>query len=288
MSEILVTGASGFIGSHIVPRLRAGGHSVIAVDVAAGDVADASTWSAVRQVDVVVHLAARSFVPDSWRMAPEYLRTNIVGTANALEYCRVNGAHLVFLSSYMYGEPEILPISESSSIVARNPYALSKKLAEEACRFYAENWGTSVTVFRPFNVYGPGQAEPFLVPYILRQIAEREMIRVKDLGPRRDYVYVKDVVDAIVLAVGSAGDGFHVYNLGSGASHSVEELIALIQAVAKTALAVVPDGERRQDEIMETVADISAARGELGWSPRFTLREGLEDMAREAGLVAGG
>jgi nucleoside-diphosphate-sugar epimerase len=277
VAEILVTGASGFIGSHLVPRLRAEGHHVVAVDSSAGDVADASTWESLPRTDVVIHLAARSFVPDSWRDPAAYIRSNTLGTVGALDYCRTPGARLVFLSSYMYGEPERLPIDESAPVVVRNPYALSKQLAEDACRFYADAYGVAVTVLRPFNVYGSGQNEPFLIPFVVRQVGDGRVIRVKDLGPKRDYVYVKDVVDAVVRAAEQAG-GFCVYNVGSGASHSVDELIAEIQAVRGTALPVEADGERRKDEIMETVADISAARQALGWSPRFSLRAGLEDM----------
>jgi nucleoside-diphosphate-sugar epimerase len=202
------------------------------------------------------------------------MRSNLLGTIEALEFCRRHGARLVFLSSYMYGEPERLPIDETAPVIARNPYALSKKLAEDACRFYAESFGTSVTVFRPFNVYGPGQAEPFLVPFIARQIWEGKEIRVKDLAPRRDYVYVQDVVDGIVSGA-EQGLGYQLFNLGSGQSHSVEELIAAMQLVSGSALPVTTAGERRPEEIMDTVADISAARRAFGWTPGYSLRDGL-------------
>lgn len=279
MSRILVTGAAGFIGSHLLPVLRAAGHDVIAVSSAAGDVAEQSTWAALPAAACVVHLAARSFVPDSWREPGEFMRTNLLGTTGALEYCRMHGARLVFLSSYMYGTPDSLPIHETAPLVARNPYALSKKLAEDVCRFYAERLEVDVTVLRPFNVYGPRQAELFLVPFLVRQVREGVVIRVQDLAPRRDYVYIEDVVAGILRAVEGLG-GFRVFNLGSGRSHSVEELIVELQRVAGTALPVVSDEERRKDEVMDTVADISEAERYLGWIPRFSLREGLEDLLR--------
>lgn len=277
MTRVLVTGASGFIGGHVVARLRADGYETIAVDRTWGDISVAATWRGFPPADAVVHLAARSFVPDSWESPAGFLRTNLSGTVEALEYCRTHGAHLVFLSSYMYGDAVRQPVHESSALVAKNPYALSKKLADEACQFFAERLGASVAVLRPFNIYGPGQSETFLVPTILRQLESGTEVRVRDLDPRRDYIYVADVVEAIVRAV-AARPGFNVLNLGSGRSHSVAELIDTIQQVWGTDLPVTSDGVRRPDEIMDTVADISLAEERLGWKPRFTLRQGLEQL----------
>jgi GDP-4-dehydro-6-deoxy-D-mannose reductase len=279
LSSILVTGAAGFIGRRLVPALEGAGHRVHAVDSRAGDVADAATWARMPAVEVVVHLAGRTFVPDSWAQPEAFIRSNVLGAAEALGFCRTRGARLVFLSSYLYGNPARLPIHEDAPIAATNPYALSKQLAEEACRFYAERLAVPVTVLRPFNVYGPGQGEPFLIPHIVRQLAEGGPIQVKDLEPRRDYVYVDDVVAAIACAVGRRG-GFGVFNVGSGVSHSVAQLIDAIQDVWQTRAHVRSAGERRHDEIMDTVADVSAAEAELGWRPRFGLREGLAELRR--------
>jgi nucleoside-diphosphate-sugar epimerase len=277
MSRVLVTGGSGFIGKHLVPRLRAEGHEVFPPARTSGDVAEPATWKSYPAADVVVHLAAKSFVPDSWEAPGVFLRTNLLGTITAMEYCRAHGAHLVFPSSYMYGDAGPQPIPESAALVAKNPYALSKKLAEEACEFFATRFGINVTILRLFNIYGPGQSDPFLIPTIVNQLKAGREVHVRDLEPRRDYVYVRDVVDAMVKAV-ETGRGFRVFNLGSGASHSVADLIRTIQEVWGTDLPVRSDGRRRPDEIMDTVADIARAEQQLGWKPRFTLRQGIEDL----------
>lgn len=274
MASVLVTGARGFIGAHLLPVLEAAGHAVVGLGREAGDVADAATWVRLARHDVVVHLAARSFVPDSWKNPAAFLRNNLLGSVGALNYCRTHTSRLIFLSSYLYGNPATLPIAESAPLVATNPYALSKKLCEEACAFYARGFGTDVTILRPFNVYGPGQPEHFLIPSIVRQLSEGNAIRVMDLEPKRDYVYVGDLAEAVALAI-ARPSRFSVLNIGTGQSHSVAEVIDTLQRLKRTALPVTSTAERRPDEILDCRADITAARSTLGWAPRVTLEEGL-------------
>ena len=172
--------------------------------------------------------------------------------------CRARGARLVFPSSYLYGDAGHQPIAEDATLVAKNPYALSKKLAEEACQFFADRSGVRVTILRPFNIYGPGQSGTFLVPTIATQLETGNEVHVKDLEPRRDYVYVLDVVEAMVKAVVSER-GFRVFNLGSGASYSVADLIQTMQDVWGTNLPVRSDWVRRQDKRSWTRSLISGA-----------------------------
>lgn len=275
--KILVTGATGFIGKHIVPALASRGYEVLVYNSAAGDVAQAATWQGFADADVVIHLAGRSFVPASWADPSAFLHCNLMGTVEALNYCKARNARLIFLSSYLYGHPQALPIPETAPLDATNPYALSKKLAEEACSFYAKRFGVDITVLRPFNVYGPGQPSDFLIPSIIRQVQQGLPIRVKDLDPRRDYVYVSDLVSAILASIGTLS-GYQVYNIGSGSSYSVQELIEVIQQINGSALPVISAQERRRDEIMDTIADIQAARNCLNWAPEVDLAQGLRQM----------
>lgn len=274
MYKILVTGASGFIGQHAVARFRVDGHDVVSATRRDGDVAEEVTWERFPKCDVVVHLAGRSFVPESWQRPELFVQCNVLGATAALNYCRRHFAKLVYLSSYLYGNPQRLPISEDALLYATNPYALSKILGEQVARFYAENFGVPVTILRPFNVYGPGQSEKFLIPAIVKQLTTANEIRVKDLEPCRDYVHVLDVVDAISRAV-SATRKFGVYNIGSGVSYSVARIVDAVQTVWGTSLPVISDQERRPGEIHDTVADVSAAELALGWRPRLSLLDGL-------------
>lgn len=274
MSKILATGASGFIGRHLVPKLRDAGHEVVEAGSDSGDIADESTWLKFSQVEVVIHLAGKSFVPDSWVDPAMFIRCNLLGTVAALEYCRKHDARLIFLSSYLYGNTDAISIPETAPLIANNPYGLSKKLAEEACRFYSDSFDTNITILRLFNVYGPGQPENFLIPSIIRQVNLREAIHIKNLEPRRDYVYVGDVVQAILKAIHCQGR-FNIFNIGSGVGYSVEELIQIIQSVKRTNLPVYSDAEKRKDEVMNAVADITKAKLQLGWAPQWTLVQGV-------------
>src|SRR2546426_4125403 len=235
MARILVTGADGFVGRALVRSLARDGHGVIALGRSAGDVAEATTWADLPPVDHVCHLAARSYVPDSWRDPAGFVHTNMLGTTRALDHCRAHGAHCVYVSGYLYGVPKRLPIREDDPLEPNNPYALSKYLAEQVCAFYAASFGLSVTILRPFNVFGAGQRGEFLIPTILDQIRKGETIRVKDLAPRRDYVFLDDLVSALSRAIASPA-GHRAFNIGSGISYSVQDIIDVAQQVAGTRL----------------------------------------------------
>ena len=280
MTKMLVTGATGFIGTHLVAKLREHQHEVFTANSKSGDIADNSTWLAFPDTEIVIHLAGKTFVPDSWTCPGDFLRTNLQGTICALNYCRERKGRLIFMSSYLYGVPEKLPISECDSLHANNPYALSKKLAEEACRFYSDYYEVNVTVLRPFNIYGPGQNTKFLIPSIIEQIAGGVALKVKDLEPKRDYVYIDDLVEAFLNVI-ERPRRFDIFNIASGTSHSVGEVIHLIQNIAGKNLPVLSDGERRKEEVMDTRADITHAREILGWHPRWSLSAGCARILQE-------
>ncbi len=280
MSSLLVTGSSGFIGRALCPALRLGGHAVVEMTRSNGDICDAATFDRIGNADHVIHLAGSTYVPDSWTDPLSFHRTNVMGTASVLEYCRRSGARLTFVSSYLYGTPERLPVAESAVPRPNNPYALSKLLAEQLCEFYAAHHATNVAVLRPFNVFGPGQKKHFLIPKILDQVIQGKPIQIKDLAPRRDYVYIDDLIDALVKTL-DAPAGYNLCNIGSGVSISVKESIDIIQSVAGSHLPVICDGEVRPNEINDVYADINRARALLAWRPRLTFREGIERMLAE-------
>ena len=286
MSTFLITGASGFVGRALVWKLRADGDSVIGLSRGDGDIAQPATLRAHQKSDIdrVFHLAARTFVPQSWEEPADFHRVNTGGTLNVLEFCRGRKVPLTYVSAYLYGQPKAQPIHEEHALAPNNPYALSKVLAETACEFYARVYGLPVTVIRPFNIYGPGQNEDFLIPSILRQTLEEDKIEVRDLAPKRDYLYIDDLTELLAATL-NAPPGYNVYNAGTGISYSVAEVIAAIQAEVGTSKPVHCEQKTRVQEIDDTCANVDKARNELGWSPKHSFRDGIRaiiDVMKEA------
>jgi GDP-4-dehydro-6-deoxy-D-mannose reductase len=279
MIDALVTGAGGFIGQALCENLFSQERSFLALTSLDGDVAAPETWKSLPPARVLFHLAGRSFVPDSWLSSPDFVSVNVAGTERALAYCREHGSRLVLASAYVYGIPQRLPIQENDRISPNNPYALTKRMAEQLCEFAAQYQGVAVTALRIFNVFGPGQRTEFLVPGILQQIMAGSEIRLLDLTPRRDYVYLSDVVDAFIKA-SEVSPGFHAINVGSGYSLSVAEIVAKIQSVAGTRLPVTSDSVERPQEIPDVVADISLAQKVLGWRPQMSFEGGIEEILK--------
>lgn len=276
MKNVLVTGASGFIGQKLVVALNDAGYKVVTLK---GDVAEQKTFEQLDSLEVefVFHLAGRTFVPDSWREPAEFERVNVAGTMNVLEFCRSRKIPLTYVSAYLYGIPAKLPISEFDEITPNNPYALSKFMAESVCRFYAEYYSVPVTIIRPFNIYGEGQKPHFLIPEIIAQVKAKTPIKLKDLNPRRDYLYVDDLVEALLLTM-NPPQGYHAYNIGYGSSLSVAEIVTTIQSIAGTSLPVVSENAPRANEISDVYADISLAKKELNWHPQTPFAEGIKKI----------
>jgi nucleoside-diphosphate-sugar epimerase len=271
--NILVTGADGFIGSHLVSALRAAGHVVFTHSRRQGDIRSCDLI--YEDVGHVFHLAARTFVPESWSAPLSFYEVNLLGTVNVLEFCRARGASITLASSYVYGSPARLPISEDEPLCAFNPYSQTKILAEETARYYQRQFGIAVTIIRPFNVYGPGQNRRFLIPTILTRAIDPDQaaIVVADLRPRRDYLYVADLIDLLVRTAFRREGG--IFNAGSGSSCGVGEVIALVNELLSVPKPVRSDNLMRPDEVSDVMADISRARAEFAWVPGVTLRDGL-------------
>ena len=284
MTKILVTGASGFIGRALVKKLSSQGLQVISVNSADGDIADRHTLEKHVQQNIahVFHLAGKTFVPDSWVNPQGFYQTNVLGTVSILEFCRSNSIPLTYVSAYVYGHPNTLPICEDSAIKPNNPYAMTKWLAEQACEFYSNTYSFPVTTIRPFNAYGIGQSQNFLIASIISQALDGgESIVVKDLTPRRDYVYLEDLLNALAATLNTE-NRYRVYNIGSGVSLSVKNVIDVIQNVVGINKSIICDEVVRRSELIDVVADISRARNELGWQPEYSFQAGIESIINAA------
>ena len=274
--KILITGAKGFIGSNLCLKLRE--LNISFIDYSSHH----DTWNTIifdnylkERITHIVHLAAKNFIPESWEKPEVYIHTNVNSTVCLLEFSRKINAKFIFLSSYMYGKPEYLPIDETHPTSVLNPYALSKYLAEEACKFYARNFQVSVSVLRVFNIYGPGQKSTFLIPYVVSQILNSQEINVLDLSPKRDYLYISDLIDAII-SLFNCDYKFEIFNIGSGESYSVRELVEILQKLAKTNKKVNSKSEIRTNEINDVIANTEKLNKLNGWVAKVNIQDGLK------------
>lgn len=266
-APVLVTGGDGFIGSHLVRKLRAFGAEVTSVGKEGRvriDVTEPSSLN-FEGHEVVFHLAGIADPKICEKHPERAFLVNSYGTLNVMEECERSGVGRAVLSSssHVYGMPEYLPVDERHPLAPVSVYGRSKVAAEHICRAYGG------TVLRFFNVYGEGQRGDYLIPTILSKLRRGEM-KLRNLDSRRDFVYVGDVVDAMLLAVDFPGECF---NIGSGRSYSVREVVEVFFEVSGKHPRVVD--LKRSDRVKEVVADIGKARRLLGWEPKVSLEEGL-------------
>ncbi|MFD6420024.1 SDR family NAD(P)-dependent oxidoreductase [Streptomyces sp. NPDC060194] len=304
---VAVTGAEGFIGSHLTELLVARGHRVRAmaqynsfssygwletlapdvldqVEIVLGDVRDPGSVNQLTDgAEAVYHLAALIAIPYSYQAPHSYVDTNVTGTLNVLEAVRRQGIpRLVHTStSETYGTAQTVPITEDHPINTQSPYAASKAGGDRLADSYHASFATPVVTLRPFNTFGPRQSMRAVIPTVIGQVAAGERtITLGDLRPTRDFLYVKDTARAF-LAAGTAPAEKVVgrtFNAGTGGEISVGELTTLIGKLMDADLAVREDGQRLRppaSEVMRLVADATRLREATGWRPEHDLETGL-------------
>jgi NAD dependent epimerase/dehydratase len=307
--RVLVTGADGFIGSHLTERLVTLGAQVrafclynsqgslgwldhadpairAALDVRLGDIRAARfVEEACRDVDTVFHLAALIAIPYSY-MAPEsFVDTNIKGTLNVLEGARRAGCRRIVQTSTseVYGTPETLPILESHPLQGQSPYSASKIAADKMCEAYHCSFQLPVVTLRPFNTYGPRQSARAVLPAILTQLlAGQTRVKLGRLDARRDLVFVSDTVDGFIRAGAAAGVEGQVVQIGTGRAVSVGELFDVACRTLGVSATIEQETQRfRPDasEVMVLQADPTKANALLGWQPQVSLEDGLRRTA---------
>jgi NAD dependent epimerase/dehydratase len=302
---VLVTGADGFIGSHLVERLVADGAKVRAfclynsfgsagwlddldpatrakIDIRLGDIRDARLVEAATEgVEVVFHLAALIAIPYSYIAADSFVDTNVRGTLNALEAARRAGVgrFIQTSTSEVYGTPSTLPITEAHPMQAQSPYAASKVAGDQLALAFHASHGVPAVVVRPFNTYGPRQSDRAVLPTMLRQLlAGQREVRLGRLDPRRDLTFVADTADGFVRAALADGIEGQTIQLGTGRSESIGELFAMACRLIGTDATTVEDPSRLRpaaSEVMVLQSDPARARELLGWEATTSLEAGL-------------
>lgn len=305
---VLVTGADGFIGSHLVQRLVREGADVRAlclytseggagwldtipddereqVDVRLGDVRDSGlVRDLVEDRALVLHLAALIAIPYSYLAPRSFVETNVVGTVNVLEAARATGARVINTStSEVYGTPDELPIRETHPLKGQSPYSASKIGADKMCEAYARSFDVDVATLRPFNTFGPRQSLRAVIPTVLAQLlAGAERLHLGALSPRRDFTYVEDTVHGFIRAALSDLAPGETVQLGTGTTVSIAELVDVCQTIIGTQAEVTTDEARIRPEGSEVevlLSDPTYASERLDWHPATSLEEGLRRTA---------
>ena len=302
MTNCLVTGGCGFIGSHIVDRLVNIGCNVKVIDDESAkenkefyfnpkaryyklDISKDDCRHCFgddgKPIHYVFHLAARSRIQPTIGSPNECFEINLVGTQRVLEWSRLNNVTRVIYSgtSSLYGKQNTIPFTPNMPADCLNPYSMSKWMGEQVCKLYSQLYGLPSITLRYFNVYGPrepikGQYAP-VVGLFKRQVSQKKPMTLVSPGTqRRDFTYIDDVVDANICAMNASIENipFNIYNVGTGKNYSMKELAELIHPSAD--ISFIP---ARPAEVKETLADIESTTRDLGWSPKHKLEDRIND-----------
>ncbi|WP_227762477.1 NAD-dependent 4,6-dehydratase LegB [Zhaonella formicivorans] len=309
--NILVTGADGFIGSHLVEELVRSGYNVRAfvlynsfnswgwldhspkeirdnLDVFAGDVRDPhGIKQAMKGCNAVIHLAALIAIPYSYYSPDTYVDTNIKGTLNILQAAReLEILKVVHTStSEVYGTAKFVPITEDHPLQGQSPYSASKIGADQLAMSFYYSFNTPVAIVRPFNTYGPRQSARAVIPTVITQIASgKRKIKLGALHPTRDFNYVKDTVKGFIAALESDNSIGQIINIGSNYEISIGDTAKLIAEVMDVEIEIETEEIRlrpEKSEVERLWADNSKAKNLLGWEPIYSGREGLKRGLQE-------
>jgi dTDP-glucose 4,6-dehydratase len=303
--KILVTGADGFIGSHVVETLVKSGHEVRAfvlynsfnswgwldesdksirdsIDIFAGDIRDPhGVDKAVEKQEVILNLAALIAIPYSYHSPDTYIDTNIKGTLNILQAARRHGVKRVVQTSTseVYGTAQYIPIDEVHPLHPQSPYAATKVGADQLALSFHASFDVPVGILRPFNTYGPRQSARAVIPTIISQLANKSKVKLGSLSPTRDFSFVQDTANGFLAAAQSDAIVGQTINLGSGFEISIKETAETIAKLMNAKLELVDDEQRvrpENSEVERLHASIEKAKTLLGWQPELKGLAGFE------------
>ena len=306
LKKILVTGADGFIGSHLVEHLVLSGYSVRAfvfynsfnswgwldqsedsikkkIEIFSGDIRDPyGVKKAMDGCDAAIHLAALIAIPYSYHSPETYVDTNVKGTLNILQAAReLNLKKVVHTStSEVYGTAKYVPIDENHPVLGQSPYSATKIAADQLAYSFYSSFDLPITIARPFNTYGPRQSARAVIPTIISQIASgKEKIQLGSLYPTRDFNYVEDTVKGFISILESENTNGEIINIGSGYEISIEDTVFLIASLMNVKVSVDEDASRirpKLSEVERLLADNTKAKKMLNWAPQYHDKEGFK------------
>lgn len=272
MGKILVTGSFGFIGTQIVKRLHklevvTDSHNSEHIDLQnRGEVME------LESADLVIHLGGKT--PQKELGWEEYFKNNVIGTLNVLEYCiQKKIKKMIYVSSYVYGNPKYCPIDENHPVNPHNAYTESKYLGERLCEFYCNRTDLNLIILRPFNIFGGSLRDGFMITNLINSVKTGKKLTITNKDSKRDFLYIDDFVD-LILKIKDYDFKFQIFNVGSGVSYSFEDIIKKIEVMASKKIDLEYN-ENRAIFIDDIRADISKIKNEIRWEPKIKFDEGL-------------
>lgn len=277
MRKILVTGSSGFIGKKIVKSLNT---LEVITDSNHSERIDLRNKEQVMKLDsadMVIHLGGKTPHDDlKWS---EYFDNNVIGTLNVLEYCiQKKVKKMIYVSSYVYGNPKYCPLDENHTVSPHNAYTESKYLGERLCEFYRNKSDLNLIILRPFNIFGESMRDGFLIPNLINSVKTGKKITIVNKNSKRDFLHADDFVDLIIKLI-DYDCKFEVFNVGAGESFSFEEIVKIIEKITSHKVNVNYE-ENKEIFIDDIISDISKIRNKIGWKPKIKFEEGLEKMLK--------
>ena len=287
MEEILITGSTGFIGNYLIPELSKN-HKILGISK---NKKKSSKNFISNSIDItkskillqnhftkIIHMAAYSDVAYCNLNPTKCYELNVKSTQKMLEIARKNDSSFIFLSSsHVYRNSIRQPILENSLCNPSTHYASSKRMSEILCETYAKTYGLDIQVARLFSVYGPKSPKSNLIFNIINQMINNSKIVLGNTSPKRDFIFINDAITGLIKIINSKKKGFEIYNIGSGKSISIENLVKNCFTVSNKKLKIISSKEKkRKNEIMNIQANISKMKKEFNWETKISLKKGLE------------
>ena len=286
LKKIVVTGHDGFVGSHLIKFLQSKNYDVIGISKKIKkeqkirqikkDISKITDKDVKGSIFAIIHTAGITNFQYCQEHPTECFETNIIGTLRMLEIAKEKKCKFVYLSSsHVYGKPQTILIKERHPTIPISIYASSKIAAEICCESYSRSYNMKVAILRPFSIYGPNEAKHFLIPTILSQLMNTKSIQLGNLNPKRDFIYIDDVISAIFLVL-KRSKGFNVYNIGSGKSYSVLEICNMLKKISKKDVEIKSIKKRFREVEIDNMISNSAQIRKLGWRPKISICYGLK------------
>jgi len=271
-----ITGISGFIGSSAAEKLSSEGHSIVGLDIYTRHVNPVEQFP--EDLDWVMHFGASTSINKSFDRPFQVYSNNLFSTLTAAQIAVESKCPMLFMSSYVYGKPEYLPIDEKHPVSALNPYMGSKIAGEEILRQISMFLGLPIIILRAFNIYGNWYSPGRLIPDLLHAVNAGEPLLVQDPIPRRDYLYIVDFIALLSKILTYSFSGVKIYNVGSGESYSNYEVARIVQSISDGNPCITVLDEPRKNDVIDCYADVDLIKKIFSWRPFYSLEQGLNEL----------